>query len=321
MIPMKRSIGRRDALRLISGAIAGVAGGLHAAESGENTRDGSALFSGSMHARPIPASGESMPVIGLGTWQTFDVGSSAEARAPRREVLREFVKLGGKLIDSSPMYGSAETVAGDLAAELGLRSKLFVATKVWTSGREQGIEQMEDSLRKLRADPIDLMQVHNLLDVETHLATLREWKKAGRVWYIGVTHYTASAHDELARLIARQPVDFVQVNYSVGEREAEKRLLPLARERGIAVIANRPFAGGNLFSRLRGKPLPSWAAEIDCTSWAQILLKFVVSHPAITCAIPATSKVPHLRDNMQAGYGRMPDDDFRTRIAEAAARA
>lgn len=320
MIPMKRPIGRRDALRLISGAIAGMAGGMHAAESAESTREGKPPITGSMHLRPIPSSGESMPVIGIGTWQTFDVGSSAEERAPRRDVLRAFVELGGKLIDSSPMYGSAESVAGDLAAELGLRSKLFVATKVWTSGRERGIEQMEDSLRKLRADPIDLMQVHNLLDVETHLATLREWKKAGRVRYIGVTHYTASAHDELAKLIARQPVDFVQVNYSVGEREAEKRLLPMARERGIAVIANRPFAGGNLFSRLRGEPLPQWAAEIDCDSWAQILLKFVVSHPAITCAIPATSKVSHLRDNMKAGFGRMPDDALRARIAEAAAR-
>lgn len=316
----KTMIDRREALRLISGALAGWAGISHAASVDDAPRS-NALHAETIQARPIPSSGERLPVIGLGTWQTFDVGSSADARAPRREVLRAFVDLGGKMIDSSPMYGSAETVAGDLAAELGLRSKLFVATKVWTSGKERGIEQMEDSLRKLRADPIDLMQVHNLLDVETHLATLREWKKAGRVRYVGVTHYTASAHDELARLVVRQPVDFIQVNYSVGEREAEKRLLPLAQERGIAVIANRPFAGGNLFSRLRGKPLPPWAAEIDCDSWAQILLKFVVSHPAMTCAIPATSKVSHLRDNMKAGRGPMPDTHMRARIAEAADKA
>lgn len=320
MTPMNKPIGRRDALRLISGALAGMAGAAHAA-SGKDARQGNAVQSDSMHTRPIPSSGERLPVIGMGTWQTFDVGSSADARVARREVLRAFVDLGGKLIDSSPMYGTAETVAGDLAAELDLRAKLFVATKVWTSGRERGIEQMEDSLRKLRADPIDLMQVHNLLDVDTHLATLRDWKKAGRVRYVGVTHYTASAHDDLAALIVRQPVDFVQLNYSVGEREAEKRLLPMARERGIAVIANRPFAGGNLFSRLRGKPLPSWAAEIDCESWAQILLKFVVSHPAMTCAIPATSKISHLRDNMKAGHGRMPDERLRVRIAEVAAGA
>lgn len=318
MTSRKTLIGRRNALRLISGAIAGWAGVSHAASAGDSYH-GNAPIATMMQTRPIPSSGEQLPVIGLGTWQTFDVGSSAEARAPRREVLRAFVDLGGKLIDSSPMYGSAETVAGDLAAELDMRSKLFIATKVWTSGKERGIEQMKDSLRKLRADPIDLMQVHNLLDVETQLATLREWKKAGRVRYIGVTHYTASAHDELARLIVRQPVDFVQVNYSVGEREAENRLLPLAHERGIAVIVNRPFAGGNLFSRLREKPLPAWAVEIGCESWAQVMLKFVVSHPATTCAIPATSKVSHLRDNMKAGHGPMPDKEMRARIVAAAA--
>ena len=265
--------------------------------------------------RRIPSSGETVPVIGLGTWQTFDVGSGAAARAPLEEVLATFVERGGRVVDSSPMYGSSETVVGDLAAKLRVRAKLFIATKVWTSGRARGIEQMEDSMRKLRADPIDLMQVHNLVDVETHLATLRDWKQAGRVRYIGVTHYTAGSHDDVARVIAADPVDFIQINYSVGERDAERRLLPLARERGVAVIANRPFAGGNLFQRVRARPLPSWAGEIDCESWAQLLLKFVVSHPAITCAIPATSRVTHLRDNMMAGYGRMPDERLRARIA------
>jgi diketogulonate reductase-like aldo/keto reductase len=213
------------------------------------------------------------------------------------------------------MYGKSEEVVGDINAKLGLRQKLFIATKVWTQGKAAGINQMEDSMRKLRAEPIDLMQVHNLVDVGTHLDTLTEWKRKGRVRYIGVTHYTASAHDAVAQVIASRAVDLIQINYSVGERDAERRLLPLAMERGVAVIANRPFAGGDMFSRLRSKALPAWAAEIDCESWAQVLLKFVISHPAITCAIPATSKVTHLRDNMKAGYGRLPDKELRTRIA------
>lgn len=261
--------------------------------------------------RRIPSSGENLPVIGLGTWQTFDVGPSPAERAPLEEVLREFAALGGKLIDSSPMYGNAEEAAGDLAAKLGLRPRLFVATKVWTSGKEAGISQMEASMRLLRADPIDLMQVHNLVDVNTHLETLKEWKRQRRVRHIGVTHYTAGRHDDVARVMASQPLDFIQINYSVGEREAERRLLPMALERGVAVIANRPFAGGDLFRRLRNRPLPAWAAEIDCTSWAQLMLKFVISHPAISCAIPATSKLTHLRDNMKAGTGRLPDEKLR----------
>lgn len=296
---------RRDALRIFTAAA-----GIPIIAAGASA--------GSMHARPIPSSGEPLPVIGLGTWQTFDVGASAAERAPLEEVMRAFVELGGRLIDSSPMYGSSEEVAGDIAAKLGLRPKLFVATKVWTSGKSAGIRQMEESMRKLRADPIDLMQVHNLVDVETHLDTLNQWKKEGRVRHVGVTHYTAGAHEAVARIISKYPVDFIQINYSVGERDAERRLLPLARERGIAVIVNRPFAGGELFRRVLKKPLPPWAAEIDCDSWAQILLKYVVSHPAITCGIPATSKVAHLRDNMRAGYGRMPDDRLRARIAAEA---
>lgn len=271
-----------------------------------------------MQTRPIPSSGEPLPVIGLGTWQTFDVGATAAERGPLQEVLTAFVELGGRLIDSSPMYRRAEQVVGDLAAELDLRDRLFVATKVWTSGREAGIRQMEESLRKLRGERLDLMQVHNLLDVDTHLKTLAAWKREGRVRYVGVTHYTASAHGEVARVIERHPVDFVQINYSVAEPEAEQRLLPLARERGVAVIVNRPFASGSLLRRLRDRPLPAWAADIDCSSWAQLLLKFVISHPAVTCTIPATSKVRHLRDNMQAGHGRLPDEELRRRIAAAA---
>lgn len=268
-----------------------------------------------MLTKKIPSSGEAIPLIGLGTWQTFHVGSTAAERQPLEEVLAEFASTGGKLIDSSPMYGNSEGVVGDLSAKLGLRKKLFMATKVWTEGKAEGVRQMEESLRKLQADPIDLLQVHNLVDVEAHLETLAEWKRKGRVRYIGVTHYTTGAYDAVEKIITARKLDFLQINYSVGEREAEKRLLPLAVERGIAVIANRPFAGGELFSRLRSNPLPAWANEIDCQSWAQILLKFVVSHPAITCAIPATSKLTHLRDNMKAGFGRLPDEKLRTRIA------
>jgi len=209
------------------------------------------------------------------------------------------------------MYGSSESVAGDLAGELKLRKQLFIATKVWTSGREAGIRQMEESLRRLRAERMDLLQVHNLVDWRTHLATLRQWKEQGKVRYIGVTHYTSSAYDDLARILEKEDLDFVQLNYSVAEREAERRLLPLAADRRIAVLVNRPFAGGPLFRKVRGKPLPSSAKDIGCTTWAQFFLKFVISHPAVTCAIPATSKVAHLIDNMQGGVGNIPDARMR----------
>lgn len=272
-----------------------------------------------MLTRPIPSTQEPLPVIGMGTWQTFDVGPDAAEQAPLEEVLRTFVALGGTLVDSSPMYGRSEEVVGTLAVKTGLLPKLFLATKVWTSGKAEGIRQMEDSLRKLRAQRVDLMEVHNLVDAATHLDTLRAWKEEGRVRYVGVTHYTASAHGAVAKLLQSRTVDFVQINYSVGEREAEQRLLSVARERGVAVIANRPFAGGGLLQRLQRKPLPAWAAELDCDSWAQLLLKFVISHPAVTCAIPATSKPRHLRDNMKAGLGRLPDEKLRARIAAEAA--
>ena len=272
-----------------------------------------------MTQRPIPRTGESLPVIGLGTWQTFDVEPTGAEREPLRHVLGDFIKLGGSVVDSSPMYGRSEYVVGDLAAELNAHKKLFLATKVWTSGREEGIRQMEQSLARLRASRIDLMQVHNLVDYRTHLATLRKWKEQGKVRYVGVTHYTESAYDDLAKVIQAESLDFVQLNYSVAERAAERRLLPLAAERGLAVLVNRPFAAGGLFRRVSSHPLPAWAAEIDCTSWAQLFLKFVISHPAVTCAIPATSKVQHLRDNMRAGLGRFPDAKMRERIARSIA--
>jgi diketogulonate reductase-like aldo/keto reductase len=266
--------------------------------------------------RTIPRTGEALPVIGLGTWQTFDVGASAAARAPLREVLAEFIKLGGKLVDSSPMYGESEQVVGDLAADLGAHAKLFLATKVWTRGGNAGMRQMEQSLRMLRTSRIDLLQVHNLVDWRTHLATLRQWKEQGRVRYIGVTHYTESAYDELERVMKSEPLDFVQLNYSLGERHAEQRLLPLAQERQFAVIANRPFVEGALFRKVRGRELPPWAREFDCNSWAQFFLKFIVSHPAITATVPATGKLAHLVDNMDAGTGAPPDAKTRERMAQ-----
>ena len=265
--------------------------------------------------KSVPKSGELVPAIGLGTWQSFDVGAGETARAPLRQVLGEFVRLGGSVIDSSPMYGKAENVAGDLAAELAVRDKFFIATKVWTSGRDAGVRQMNESFKRLRTQRMDLMQVHNLVDYRVHLSTLRPWKEQGKVRYLGVTHYTASAHDELARVLAAEELDFVQLNYSLAEREAENRLLPLAADKRIAVLANRPLAAGSLFSKVRGKPLPEWAAEIGCKSWAQFFLKFVVSHPAVTCAIPATGKPAHLVDNMQAGFGPLPDASTRQRMA------
>lgn len=265
--------------------------------------------------KPIPRTGEALPVIGLGTWQTFDVGAGKTAREPLKEVLREFAKAGGSVIDSSPMYGSSETVAGDIIQELGLHKQIFLATKVWTSGREAGVRQMEESFRRLRVQRMDLMQVHNLLDYRTHLETLRRWKEQGKVRYIGVTHYTASAYDQLARVLESEELDFIQLNYSLGEREAEKRLLPLAAERKLAVLVNRPFAEGRLFRRVSGKSLPPWSGEVGCASWAQFFLKFIISHPAVTCAIPATSKVAHLADNMRAGLAPMPDTRMRERMA------
>jgi diketogulonate reductase-like aldo/keto reductase len=296
---------RRAALRLLgAGAAAGVA--LRPARATAAALE-----------RRIPSSGEMIPALGIGTWRVFDVGASAADRAPIKEVLRRFVELGGRVIDSSPMYGAAEGVVGDVGSELGVVDRLFLATKVWTNGRQAGIAQMEQSFRRMRTRRMDLMQVHNLLDWQTHLRTLREWKAGGRVRYVGVTHYVSSAYDELEAVLRAEPLDFVQVNYSLGERDSERRILPLARERGIAVIVNRPFAEGALFARVRGKPLPPWAAEIDCDSWAQVFLKWILAHPAVTCVIPGTGKPEHLLDNMKSGAGRLPDATIREKIAAA----
>lgn len=289
--------------------------GLMAAAAAGATGAGPAPTAAPLLARPIPSTDETIPAVGLGTWRTFDVGATAGERTPLREVLRAFVALGGRVVDSSPMYGTAESVIGDLGAELGVLPSLFVATKVWTRGRQEGAEQMERSLRRLRAMPLDLMQVHNLVDWRTHLRTLREWKAAGRIRYLGVTHHMAGAHAELERVMRDEALDFVQLNYSLAEPEAEQRLLPLARERGIAVLVNRPYAEGAMFRRVRGRALPAWAAEVGAASWGQLFLRWILAHPAVTCVIPATSRPQHLADNMAAGAEPMPDATARARIA------
>ena len=265
--------------------------------------------------RIIPKSGEPLPPIGLGTYDAFDIGNDNSDRESAKEVLKRFVELGGTMVDSSPMYGRAETIIGDCSAELKVNEKLWIATKVWTMGRESGISQMNDSLRKLRREKIELMQVHNLQDAKTHLATLRDWKKSGKIKYLGVTHYHAGAYDALEQAIKSGEMDFVQLNYSIAERDAEQRLLKLAADVGTAVIANRPFANGNLFSAVKGKALPAWASEIDCASWGQFFLKYILGHPAITCVIPATRNPKHLIDNMGAGHGRLPDQALRQKMA------
>jgi diketogulonate reductase-like aldo/keto reductase len=269
-----------------------------------------------MHARAIPASGERLPVIGVGTWQTFDVGGDAAARTALQEVLRMFFAGGGRVVDSSPMYGSSESVVGDLCERLGICEPLFMASKIYTQGREEGLRGMQRSIERMRAGRMDLMQVHNLLDVEAHTPTLREWKAAKRVRYIGITHYAAFAYPEVERLLKTKQYDFLQINYSLGESESERRLLPLAQELGVAVIANRPFAEGAMFRRVRGKPLPAWAAELGIASWAQYFLKWIVSHPAVTCAIPGTGKPEHMADNLNAGFGPLPDAAQRARMAQ-----
>jgi Aldo/keto reductases, related to diketogulonate reductase len=270
-----------------------------------------------MHTRAIPTTGALLPVIGCGTWLGFDVGSKPLELTARAEVLTALFEAGGRLVDSSPMYGSAEQVVGDLLQASGSRPKAFLATKVWTSGKQAGIEQMKRSMALLRTRHIELMQVHNLQDWRTHLPTLRDWKAQGRISYLGVTHYTEAAHAELEQAMRTEPLDFVQFNYSVASRGAEQRLLPLAAERGIAVLVNLPFGGGKFLSGLRHKPLPGWAAEIGCSSWNQVLLKFVLSQPAVTCVIPGTSNPKHMRSNAAAGDGALPGPDFwRSRVAE-----
>jgi diketogulonate reductase-like aldo/keto reductase len=264
-----------------------------------------------MNTRPIPATGEALPVIGCGTYVGFDQVPGTPAYALLAGVVEALLDAGGKVLDSSPMYGRAEETTGELLAASGRRGEAFLATKVWTTGRAEGVRQMEASLRRLRSDRIDLMQIHNLVDWRTQLATLRRWKEEGRIRYLGITHYTPSAYGEVeAVLRAEKGIDFLQIDYALDDREAERRLLPLAAERGVAVIVNMPFGGGGLLRRLLAKPLPAWAGEIGCASWAQVLLKFVLSQPAVTCAIPGTRRREHMLDNVAAGFGAVPDGAF-----------
>jgi len=267
-----------------------------------------------MIERKIPSTGEILPVIGLGSWLQFDVGPSSIEREALKEVLKKMAELGGRLIDSSPMYGKSEEVIGALTTELGIAGKFFYATKVWTNGEKPGIEQMEDSMRKMRRSTMDLMQVHNLVDYQTHLRTLNKWKSEGKVRYTGVTHYTSSSHEKLESIIRSEKIDFVQFNYSIREINAERNLLPAAMDRGVAVIINVPFDQNSLFKIVKGKSLPEWTADYDIKSWGQFFLKYIISHPAVTCVIPGTSAPEHLIDNMGAGFGTLPDEKGRMKM-------
>ncbi|MGQ0587294.1 MAG: aldo/keto reductase [Gammaproteobacteria bacterium] len=301
---------RREVLRGIAAAAAVGSGVL-------GPRALAAAPGGKVHLKPIGASGESVPAIGMGTWLTFNVAPYTDARGQRVEVLRAFFEAGGRLVDSSPMYGLAEAAVGYCREKLGGAPQLFSATKVWTPTRLAGIAQMNLSFTQWGLKRFDLMQVHNLLDWEAHLPTLQEWQAAGRLRHLGVTTSHGRRHEDTLALIETRPeFDFVQFSYSIADREVEERLLPAAVARGKAVIINRPFRTGELFELVRGKPLPPWAGEIGCSAWSQFFLKFVISHPAVTCAIPATSSVEHMRENMAALHGPMPDAAQRRRMAE-----
>lgn len=295
---------RRDALRLMAAAGTSAFLGRSLAFGAET--DG-------ISTRAIPSSGERIPVIGLGTWRTFNVGEDAAARANCAEVMRRFLEGGGRMIDSSPMYGSAQSVIGEGLARIGRTDDVFSTDKVWTSARE-GADQIERTRALWRIPKFDLLQVHNLQDWEAHLPMLRAMKAAGRLRYVGITTSHGRRTDEMERIMRTQELDFVQFTYNIRDRWNEERLLPLARDRGIAVVINRPFRGGPLVEEMQRKPLPPWAAEIGCAGWPQFLLKFIVSHPAVTCAIPATSQVVHVAENVGAMRGPMPDEATRRRM-------
>ncbi len=265
--------------------------------------------------RKIPSSGVLLPIVGLGTWQSFDIGNSEKEKEQLSKVLLNMKKLGGQLIDSSPMYGRSEQVVGNLTTKLSIQKDFFYATKVWTSGKQSGIDQMNTSMKRMNRKTMDLMQIHNLIDWKTHVKTLKDWKEKGRIKYWGITHYTNSSHDTLARIIKSEKPDFVQFNYSINNRNAENGLFEAARDNKIAVIINRPFNGGSLFRLTKGKSLPEWCEEYDINSWGQFFLKFILSNKTVTCVIPGTSKPHHLIDNMKSGYGRLPNAFERQKLS------
>lgn len=289
------TLSRRDVLRAAA-ANALASGGTMGAER--------------MRTRSIPRTREQVPAIGMGTWRTFDTAE----RTALVEVVRKLLDAGGAVIDSSPMYGRSETTVGEVLRDLRAEKRAFLATKVWTTGKDEGIAQMRDSIGKMGR--VDLMQIHNLVDWRTHLPVLRAWKESGTIRYWGITHYSISAFAELESIVSAEKPDFVQLPYSLGVREAEQRLLPACAAHGAAVLVMRPFEGGSLFAEARKRPLPGWAAEIDCTSWAQVFLKFILGHPAVTCPIPATSNAAHMADDVRAGFGRLPDEAMRRRIVK-----
>jgi diketogulonate reductase-like aldo/keto reductase len=299
---MRRTPSRRDLLRLAA-ASAGVLCAPRIARPAP--QEAAKMATKPMITRLIPKTQEAVPSVGLGTWQAFDV--DAARRAPQVEVVKQFLAAGGRVIDSSPMYGRAEAVVGEVLTDLNATAIAFFATKVWTRGKREGAAQMEQSRRRMHAERIDLMQIHNLLDWQTHLPVLREMKQAGKIRYLGVTHYSHAEFPQIERLMRTEHLDFIQIPYNLADRTAEARVLPAAAETGTAVLVMRPFDEGGLFRRVKGRPLPGWAGELDCTSWAQLFLKFIISHPAVTCPIPATADPAHLADNIKAGGGRLPD--------------
>jgi diketogulonate reductase-like aldo/keto reductase len=302
-------VDRREAI------IGGLTMAVAAATSGQA---GAANATGPLITRKIPSSGEAIPVIGLGTSGPFEVGSSPRERAPLKEVLDAFFAAGARLVDTSPMYSTAEAVLGDLMTP-AMQERVFLATKVWTRGERAGVDQMTKSAQLLKHPKLDLIQVHNLLDLDTQLKTLHAWKAEGRVRYIGITHYTVGSHSDLMRVIEREKLDFVQLNYSATTRNAEDRLLPLAADKGVAVLVNRPFEDGDMFKSVKGKPVPPWAADFDASSWGQVFLKYILANPAVTAVIPATGDLKHLEDNLAAGRGRLPDAKQRAQIIAALA--